>query len=364
MVILVLSGAFMQGIARENQAPDLSQKEVLRTMRKVADWQLQHMPVPGDHPRHYRNWDWTNAALFTGIAALYQVSGSRKYLRALEGFAESVDWSVGPRFRHADDVCIGQTYLELYENDPAPYKIEKLVQRVDSLVADPMPGRVDYWWCDALYMSPPMLARLASVHNDPAYLDYMNEMWWDATDYLYDPQEKLYFRDDRFLPRDDGSEIREPNGEKVFWSRGNGWVLAGIARVLQYMPADYPDREKYVDLFREMAAKIASLQGEDGLWKTSLLYPQGHQHGETSGSGFFCYAMAWGVNNGILESDVYLPVVLRTWEGLTSAVNDDGRLGWVQKIGYAPDEIYEDGTEVYGVGAFLLAGSEIYKMFD
>jgi rhamnogalacturonyl hydrolase YesR len=333
-------------------------------MKRVADWQLDHMPVPGNHPRHYHHWDWTNAALNTGISALYQTSGSKKYMKALEGFAESVDWSCGPRFRHADDVCIGQTYLELYEIKPAKYKIEKIKNRMDSLMADPRPGREDYWWCDALYMSPPTLARLAVTTGNRDYLDYMNKMWWNASDFLYDDHECLFYRDDRFRIKEDGSGRREPNGEKVFWSRGNGWVIAGIARVLQYMPEDYPDRQQYIDMFKAMAGKIVSLQGADGLWKSSLLYPEGHAHGETSGSGFFCYALAWGINNGILEKDTYLPVVLRTWNGLTGAVSPEGKLGWVQRIGYAPDDISEESTEVYGVGAYLLAGSEVIKLLE
>lgn len=343
-------------------SPVLSKKEVIRKMKKVGDWQLENMPVPGKHPRYYHNWDWTNASLFTGVMALYKTTGSKKYLRALEEFSESNQWSPGPRFRHADDVCIGQTYLELYEEDPAPYKIQKIRARVDSLMADPVPGREDYWWCDALFMSPPMLARLADATGDEIYLDYMNEMWWDATDFLYDPDEKLYYRDDRFRIKEDGSGRRENNGEKVFWSRGNGWVMGGMARLMDYMPAGYTDREKYVSLFKEMAEKVASIQGEDGLWKSSLLYPEGHDHGEISGTGFYCYALAWGINNGILDKEAYLPVVMRAWDGLNMAVHPSGKIGWVQQIGYAPDEIHEDMTETYGAGAYLLAGSEIYKL--
>jgi rhamnogalacturonyl hydrolase YesR len=340
----------------------LTRKSVLDAMTRVCDWQLAHMPEPGNHPRHYRHWDWTNAALYTGVTAMYRTSGNKKYLNTLEGFAESINWNCGPRLRHADDLCIGQTYLELNEIREAPHKIEKLKARVDSLMADPRPGRVDWWWCDALYMAPPVLARLASATGDRGYLDYMNEMWWDATEFLYDPTEKLYYRDDRFRIKADGSGRRELNGEKVFWSRGNGWVLAGIARVLEYMPADYPARDKYINLYREMAYKIISFQGNDGLWRTSLLYPEDHPHGETSGSAFYCYALAWGINQGILDREAALPVVLRSWDGLTGAVHPDGKLGWVQKIGFAPDAISTESTEVYGVGAFLLAGSELMKL--
>ncbi len=341
-----------------------SKKEVLEAMTRVCDWQLANMPVPGEHPRWYNHWDWTNAALYTGLMAMYQTSGKKKYSKTLDGFAERVDWSCGPRFRHADDLCIAQTYLELNEMDPAPEKIAKVQARIDSLMADPKAGRVDWHWCDALYMAPPTLARLYQATGNQAYLDYMNEMWWDATDFLFDPEENLYYRDDRYRIKADGSGRREPNGDKTFWSRGNGWVMAGVCRVLQYMPADYPDRDKYIQLLRQMAGKICSLQGEDGLWKASLLYPEGHSHGETSGSGFYCYALAWGINQGILERESYLPCVLKAWDGLNHAVHPSGKLGWVQQVGFAPAEINYDMTEVYGVGAFLLAGSEIAKLSE
>ncbi len=340
----------------------LSEKQVLNAMTRVCDWQLANMPVPGEHPRHYKHWDWTNASLYTGIMAMYRTSGNKKYIKVLEGFAESIDWTCGPRLRHADDICIGQTYLELNEIKPAPEKIKKVKARVDSLMADAKPGRVDWWWCDALYMSPPMLARLSQATGNQQYLDYMNQMWWDATEFLFDPAESLYYRDDRFRIKEDGSGRREKNGEKIFWSRGNGWVLAGITRVLDYMPADYPDRGKYIALYKEMTQKIVSLQDTDGLWKASLLYPVGHAHGETSGSGFYCYAIAWGINQGILEREAYLPMVLKAWDGLNAAVQPDGKLGWVQQIGAAPAEINKEMTEVYGVGAFLLAGSEMMKL--
>ncbi|MCK5136789.1 MAG: glycoside hydrolase family 88 protein [Bacteroidales bacterium] len=340
----------------------LTGKVVMNDMTRVCEWQLAHMPQPGEHPRHYRHWDWTNAVLYTGVLAHYRASGNKKYVRTLEGFVESIDWTCGPRFRHSDDLCIGQTYLELNELKAGSHKIIKLQARVDSLMSDSKPGRMDWWWCDALYMAPPMLARLAIGTGESRYLDYMNEMWWDATEFLYDPEENLYYRDDRFRIKADGSGRREVNGEKVFWSRGNGWVLAGISRVLDYMPEDYPDREKYIDLYKEMVTKIVSLQGRDGLWRASLLHPEGHPHGETSGSGFYCYALAWGINQGILDRETYMLPVLRAWNGLIKAVQPEGKLGWVQQIGTAPAEIHKDMTEVYGVGAFLLAGSEMVKL--
>jgi rhamnogalacturonyl hydrolase YesR len=219
-----------------------------------------------------------------------------------------------------------------------------------------MAGRDDWWWCDALFMAPPGAARLSAATGDPKYLDWMDRQWWDCTDLLYDKTEHLYSRDKSFFG------MRESNGQKVFWSRGNGWVLAGIARVLAFMPNDYPSRRRYIELFTEMADRIASLQGPDGLWRTSLLDPDSYPRGESSGTALFCFAMAWGVNAGILPADKYRPLVERAWSALTHSIETSGRIDWVQLPGSRPTTLKKEDTAEYGAGAFLLAGCEMLKL--
>lgn len=226
----------------------------------------------------------------------------------------------------------------------------------DSLIAAPKPGREDWWWCDALFMAPPVLARLAAVTGDNRYLEFLNTMFWDTHDFLYDKEEHLFFRDQSYFDK------KTPNGSKTFWARGNGWVMAGTVRVLQYLPKDDPFRDRYVALLQEMAAAIKKIQGEDGLWRPSLLDAKEVPHPETSGSSFFCYALAWGINNGLLSRDEYLPVVKKAWQGLNSWVTAEGKLQWVQPIGAAPDKVTMDNFQEYGAGAFLLAGGEICKL--
>jgi rhamnogalacturonyl hydrolase YesR len=205
-------------------------------------------------------------------------------------------------------------------------------------------------------MSPPALAMAAKATGNRRYLDFMSRMWWKTTDYLYDSEEHLYYRDSRFF------EQRARNGRKVFWSRGNGWVLAGLARVLQEMPADYGDRARYLTLFGEMAATIARVQQSDGYWRTSLLDPDAHPLPETSGSAFYVYALAWGINEGLLDRATFEPIVRKGWAALVRAVHPNGMLGYVQRIGDQPGDTSPSGTEIYGVGALLLAGSEIHRL--
>jgi rhamnogalacturonyl hydrolase YesR len=180
---------------------------------------------------------------------------------------------------------------------------------------------------------------------------------------LYDKEEHLFARDLKYVIKNDGKDIREANGKKIFWSRGNGWVMGGIVRVLQELPANWDGRDFYITLLKEMSARLKDLQQEDGLWRASLLDPESYPGGEVSGSGFNCYAIAWGINHGILDKETYLPVVRKAWIGLNKCVGKDGHVGWVQPIGADPKKNFNaESWEVYGSGAFLLAGSEVIKL--
>ncbi len=334
---------------------------ILATMERVADWQLRN-------PSTHAPTDWTQAAGYTGLMALVDISGSDKYREAMLAMASSNKWQLGPRAYHADDHCVGQTYAELYLTYREPRMIADLRGRFDAILEKPSSvGSLDFgqrnglalerWsWCDALFMAPPTWIRLYASTGDKRYLDFAVSNWWTTSDYLYDKDEHLYFRDSSYFSR------REPNGQKIFWSRGNGWVMAGLVRMLEFLPTNNPDRPRFERQFTEMAAKVLSCQQPDGLWRASLLDPEDYPMQETSGSGFYTYALTWGVNQGLLDREVYSPAVHRAWATLASMVDPDGKLTHVQPIGADPKKFSENATEIYGVGAFLLAGSEAYRM--
>jgi unsaturated rhamnogalacturonyl hydrolase len=328
-------------------SPALKPRDVQKAMRKVADWQLRTGEVRFSA-------DWTFAALYDGLLAASRTTGDEKYRDAVLRFAERNQWKLGPRFGHADDEAVAQSYLELDMEHPAPERVAAMKTEADKLLARPDDRAKDlWWWCDALFMAPPALARLYKVTGDQRYLDSMDREWWITSDHLYDAKFHLYSRDASYLDR------HETNGAKLFWSRGNGWVLAGLARVIPYLPANYPSRAKYIAQFREMAQEVASIQGADGLWRSGLLDEAAYPNPEVSGSAFFTFAIAWGINYGLLDRPTYEPVVAKAWKGLLSHVYADGRLGSIQKIGGAPDSVQPGGSYVYGVGAFLLAGEQI-----
>jgi rhamnogalacturonyl hydrolase YesR len=219
-----------------------------------------------------------------------------------------------------------------------------------------------WWWCDALFMAPTVITSYAKITNNDSLLREMDKYYSQSYELLYDKQQHLFSRDMRFLWKGNASDIKEPNGKKVFWSRGNGWVLAGLALILTDMPKDYPNRFFYEKLYREMAEKIKDLQPEDGLWRTSLLDPASFAHGEVSGSGFYTFALAWGINNGLLKSADYKPVVTKAWKAILSCQKENGKVGWVQNIGANPMPANAESWQNFGTGAFLMAGSEMLKL--
>jgi unsaturated rhamnogalacturonyl hydrolase len=328
----------------------LTHRDVRHAIRKVAGWQLNRAEADFDQ-------DWTYAALYAGFMAVPDAAGGKHYREAMLRMGKKFDWQPGPRIAHADDAAIGQTYLDLYQRFHDPAMLTPIRERMDAVMQLPDDkAKPLWWWCDALFMAPPVMAKLSRITGDRKYLDFMDRQWWITSGLLYEPGVHLFYRDATFLSK------HEANGSGLFWSRGNGWVMAGLARVLTDMPSDYPSRSKYVTQFQQMASEIASIQGSDGLWRPGLLDPSKYPLPEDSGSAFYVYALAYGVNNGLLDGARYLPIVEKGWAGLMSHIYEDGRLGSIQPIGAAPGDYPATASYVFGTGAFFLAGSEVDRL--
>lgn len=340
-------------------------------MERVADWQLAHLePVPSikvarEESRSPRSWQ--QGAFYAGLTALAWRSEAPRFRDAVFAHGRSTGWQLGDRRYHADDQVIGQSYLWAATHGAGPEAIAPLRKRFDEILAAPPRGSLetrahescdDRWcWCDALFMAPPVWIGLSAATGDQRYAQYAHAEFKATRDYLYDRDEHLFYRDSRFF------EQRDSAGRKLFWSRGNGWVFAGIARVLGNFPEGDPARPMYAALFKEMAAKLKSLQKPDGYWAPSLLAAAESTPPESSGTGFFVYGMAWGIEAGLLDRAEYEPVVQRGWQALERAVQADGMLGSVQQVGDRPDQVAPGDTQFYGVGALLLAGSAVLDLY-
>jgi unsaturated rhamnogalacturonyl hydrolase len=334
---------------------ELKPQAIQAVIKKVADWQLKVA-----EPTFNRLW--TYAALYDGLLAASKATGDSKYRDAVERYSEEESWLlIDNRFPHADDQAMGKAYMELYLDDPKdarkPVRMANTKEIMDRLVARPDdPSKLLWWWCDALYMAPPVLARTYLATGDKRYLDYIDHEWWLTSAKLYNPKDRLFFRDERYLTQ------TQANGKSLYWSRGNGWVMGGLVKVLEIMPKDYPSREKYIAQFREMAEAVKNIQSKDGLWRSGLLDPDAYELPEVSGSAFFTYAIAYGINEHILDRKTYLPVVERSWKGMLSHVYADGRLGSIQPVDAQPGKFKPSASHVYGVGGFLMAGYEMNRL--
>lgn len=342
------------------QTDDVFKKKFIKErMLKVADWQLKN-------PKH-PPYDWTNGAFYAGVFAAYETTKSPEIWAALTELGSKTEWKPGRRFDHADDIVINQTYIDIYRLKKDQKMLQptidvvKRIQTEKSVEAEK--HGITWWWCDALFMAPPTLAKLSKTTGDKAYLALNDKLFRETYDLLYDKEEHLFARDVNYLINAKGEGRREANGKKIFWSRGNGWVMGGLARLLSELPKDSPKYNWYKNLYIEMANRIITLQQADGLWRSSLLDPDSYPGGEASGTGFYAYALAWGINNKILDKKKFGPHVKKAWTGLNTLVHENGMVGWTQPIGADPRKNFTvDSWEVYGAGAYLLAGSEVIKL--
>ncbi|NJN24525.1 MAG: glycoside hydrolase family 88 protein [Cyclobacteriaceae bacterium] len=331
-------------------------------MLKAFKWQQKN-------PKHALN-DWTNGAYYIGVTKAYQATGNKAYQKGLIAMAEELDWMPAPRWYHADDIAISQSYLYMKEDGVKGANLQPTVNDLDKVMTQEYDWKdengikpIYWWWCDALFMGPPVFVHYAAISGENKYLTANDRLYNECYELLFDQEEHLFARDMRYLWEGDKEYLKEANGKKIFWSRGNGWVIGGLALLLQQMPADYEKRGFYEDLFKKMASKLKAIQPEDGMWRSSLLDPESYPHGEVSGTGFDTFAFLWGINNGLLDRSEYLPAAMKAFNGLMACQQADGKMGWVQPIGADPKRNFSaDSWEVYGTGAYLLAASEMLKL--
>ncbi|WP_293787289.1 glycoside hydrolase family 88 protein [uncultured Pedobacter sp.] len=318
---------------------------------------------------------WDHAAYHTGNMEAYNVTKNETYRKYSEDWARHNQWMGAKstdksnwkyKYGETDEyvlfgdwqICF-QTYVDLYHLKPEEYKIARAKEVMEYEMATP---NNDYWWwADGLYMVMPVMTKLYKVTGDQKYLDKLYEYFMYANSIMYDKKEKLYYRDAKYVY----PKHKTINGKKDFWARGDGWVFAGLAKVLKDLPQTDPHRDEYLTKYLKMARAIVKSQQAEGYWTRSILDPQHAPGPETSGTAFFTYGLLWGINNGYLKEKKYLPAVHQAWKYLTkTALQPNGKLGYVQPIGEKaiPGQVVDvNSTANFGVGAFLLAGSEMYR---
>ncbi len=350
-----------------------SKDEVKNIMIMVNDyWQ-------STHPEHGRSF-WDNAAYHTGNIAAYQTTGLEKYKEYSLAWAEKNNWkgatsgnkeewkySYGesPEFVLFGDwqICF-QTYIDLFNLSETKDSI-MIARAIEVMEYEMSTGKHDYWWwADGLYMVMPVMTKLYKVTGNELYLEKLYVYFKYAQSIMYDEETGLFFRDTKYIY----PKHKSANGLKDFWARGDGWVFAGLAKIIQDMPQDYEHKAEFIEIYKKMAVSLKDAQQPEGYWTRSILDPAHAPGPETSGTAFFTYGYLWGINNGLLAESAYIPVIEKSWKYLTTvALQENGKIGYVQPIGERAipgQQVDENSTANFGVGAFLLAASEMYKFVD
>lgn len=337
--------------------------EIISRMEKAAEWQM-------NNPSPYGALEWHCAPFYAGLTDLYELTGNKKYLEYVKSVGTENDWKIRDRRYHADDHAVGLSYIKLYQHYNNPEMITILKNEFDWILANPPEHYIkdkngtvrlrynrERWnWSDALYMAPPVWAGLGAVTGDTKYVDYLVQEWKQAHEWFWSEADSLYFHDRRDIVK------VSPAGKKVFWARGDGWVFAGLVEVLQYLPKDHPERDYFETIFKKMATKLLAIQKENGTWAPSLLDIDNPPQDDISGSVFYVYGLAWGINNGLLERVSYEPTVRKGWKALCQRQKENGRLINIQPVGGYPEAFDPETTAIFGVGGFISAGSEVWKM--
>lgn len=351
-----------------------SRSKTLKAMRLTNRYFMDKWPDAGkpiftniERPSNI----WTRAVYYEGLMALYGIDKKKIYYDYMLQWGEKHKWGLrgGIKTRNADNQCCGQTYIDLYilDGKQQPERVHDIKASMDSMLKT---SKIDDWnWIDALQMAMPVLVKLGNLYNDSSYFRRMYEMY-AYTKYkhgdkgLYNPAEKLWWRDKDFDP-----PYKEPNGDDCYWSRGNGWVVAALVKTLEALPQSDPHYNEYLQDYKDMCAALLPLQRTDGYWNVSLNDPDHFGGKEITGTSLFIYGFAWGINKGILSKKTYKPAIAKAWKAmLKEAVHPNGKLGYVQGTGKEPKDgqpVNYDSTpdfEDYGLGCFLLAGTEIYKL--
>ena len=369
-LLLIALAVVLTTEAKKKKRVEPKPLPTIEIITKVNDyWQQHRSPL-------VRSF-WDEAAYHTGNMEAYKLLGEARWLDYSSRWAnhnlwqgarekDPAKWKYKTYGEGHDFVLFGdwqicfQTYIDLYLLEERGKRREERVARAKEVMGYEADSRAhDYWWwADALYMVMPVMTKMYRLTGDEKYLDKLYENLLYSDSIMLDEETGLYFRDGKYV----FPKHKSANGKKDFWARGDGWVLAGLAKVLQDMPENYIRQPFFVHKFTRMARAVAKCQQPKGYWTRSMLDAEHAPGPETSGTAFFCYGLLWGVNHGRLDKKEFAPVIERAWKYLTeTALQQSGKVGYVQPIGERaiPGQTVDANSEAnFGVGAFLLAACE------
>lgn len=381
-ICLLICAVSMSAAKKPAKQEPLTKQDVLQTATLVNNWFMTKWPDPtldthvGGKTRPSSLW--TRAVYYEGLMALYQMDPQEAYYDYTLRWCDYHQWMPrnGVTTRDADDYCCCQTYIDMYRIQKARgmkrgeglADLSKVIEHAKMITR--LQENDDWWWIDAIQMGMPALYKLSRTTGDKRYAAKA----WQMYEYTRNLQDGglrnsvngLWWRDRNFNP-----PFKTPGGKDCYWSRGDGWVVAALCRVLDEMQPTDPHYREYIFDLTELLNGLLPLQREDLFWNCSLADPTDFGGKEVTGTSLFIYGYAWCVNHGILPEDQYRPLIENTWRAMVKeCVHEDGFLGYQQGTGIEPKAsqptLYDKLPDFddFGIGCFLLCASEVYKMVN
>jgi len=326
-------------------------KEILTSGGQAADYYLAHNNVQ-------KACGWTRGTFMIGLIKFYSALvkigvPADKYHQAALVWANNNRWLIcteGGDTHNPNNQLSGSTYLELYEiaNRTNATWIQDTVNNLNDELTKTYPA---WSWVDTMFMGLNTWSRVYKIFQAAKYSAKIGSLFDTVrvTKKFWNDTESLWYRDGGFLK------------SNVFWGRGNGWAIGSLVDTIRYYDTSLPEYKVIVENFKQHAAKLKSIQGTDGCWRSSLTDPINYPIPETTGTSGFAYALAFGINQNILSKNDYLPVVENAWNCITkTALQPSGLLGYCEPAGYEPNHnIHPDSTSDFCVGLFLCASTEV-----
>lgn len=370
-LILIVIIIFLTGCSNISNAPNsthsytvtdsLKSKDVKELLLKVNRYFQKNLSAGSN--------TWDDAVYHSGNIRAFMITGVKEFYDYSLEYAKSHHFFVnnGANTVNGDYYCISQTYLDLCKLNSKDYMLTDVFRNADYNANK----RTSFDWVDLLYMSLPVFADLTQVTKDNKYIEDAYRAYLKARNILWDEEDNLWYRDARFVFGSGHVDSVTPAGKKVFWSRGNGWAFAGIAKALENMDQKSEAYKAFTKDFKLMAKALKERQREDGTWNANLADPEHYGGIETSGTSMFMYGYAVGIRLGLLDFDEYFPVLLKAYEGVKKhALSSEGRLLYVQPgsdspqryANYENEEKRKNATSQFAVGTYVMALAEIMRL--
>lgn len=326
-------------------------------------------------------WMWGEALYTYALNLLDEALGEDRYLAYICDYLDA-HINKGYRVDQSDTMAPGLTaYAAYLRTGDKRYKavVDRVVDYLmnSERVLDHMPNHLGSSlegkfypksvWVDSVMMYGVFSGWYGSTAGDATIYDFASRQPALFAKYLQDPQDKLFYhcywtRRQHTYPK-----------RKIFWGRGNGWVIAGLPLAIDHFARDSEERQDAVRILRETSEALLPYQREDGFYETVFNRP-GKTYAESSATALIASGWMQGVADGYLDERFLEPGLkafravvesLETRDGLLSMPLISAPTIAIQLMPYLGYKYTPRGNDwTYGLASLFFAGLNYKKLFE